>query len=85
MKVSVNFTEGGLTLRLTAENEVEQRMVGAVLLGDSWAGATEICAECVQAQFTYDGHFSNRKIKAMDVRLLKAQTAPRPTSSTPQN
>jgi hypothetical protein len=61
MKVSVRFEGTGLQLRLVAENEVEQRMVGAVLAEKP----SELCAidgSLLSAITIPEGHYSNGRV-----------------------
>jgi hypothetical protein len=69
VKVSVTFNEQGMRLDLAPENDVEQKMVGAVLNAPGMDRQSEVVSDLVRAEISYDGHWTNQRINRVRVYL----------------
>lgn len=76
MRVTASFEDGTLSLRLEAENESEQRMVGAVIdQPQGQDGCAYLDKELVSAVLHYEGHWTNKRIKSVKLSVFRPNKA----------
>ncbi len=72
MKVTASFEDGVLSMRLVAETEAEQRMVGAILdQPQAEHGCGYLDKSLVSAALAYEGHWTNKRITGVTLRVFK--------------
>lgn len=79
MRVSARFNERGLELVLQPENDAEKRMIGAVLNqpfeDTNYHHEPELDAGLVTATIHYEGHWSNKSISSLSLRVLRQESS----------
>lgn len=79
MRLTASFADGFLSLHLEPENEAEQRMIGAVIdQPQAEQGCAYLDKSLIAATLTYDGHWTNKRIKSVQLTVYK----PNPPSTT---
>lgn len=78
MRVSARFNGQGLELELHAESEPEKKMIGAVLnqpFSDPAFRPHEVETSLLTAIVHYDGHWTNKSVDRLTLRLLRQESA----------
>lgn len=70
MKAKAILEDGALSLLLIAENEPEQRMIGAVL-NQPRSEIADISHAELSAELTYLGHYTNRCVSSLKVTVKR--------------
>lgn len=70
MKITAGFEDGVMHLNLLPETTAERRMVGAVLDQPQQADG-HVHLDNISAELTYEGHFTNKLISRVKVRISR--------------
>lgn len=79
MQVTATFEDGVIALHLIAETEAEQRMIGAVIgQPQGEQGCAYLDKSLVSAALTYEGHWTNKRITGVKLRVYKPNAEEKP-------
>lgn len=85
MRVSARFNERGLELVLHADSEPEKKMIGAVLnqpFEDThYIHAPEIDHQLVRVAIEYDGHWSNKTVSSLTLKVHRQEQPAAPDAT----
>lgn len=76
MRITAEFAEGALSIRLHPETEAEQRMIGAVIdQPQEDSGAAYMDKNLMSASLHYEGHWTNKRVSSLKLSVYRPNPA----------